>query len=185
MQLFERKFSATMCERCLNKFSPLHQTIDGVYCIYEYNAAMREYILNYKFLKDVYLAYAFRKKIHEVLQNCLKRRQGAKVVPIPMHEEHLRERTFAHVDELLNAAEIPYVQVMKKISSVRQSQKSKEERKQVKQLFELTSNVQGSHFILFDDVKTTGTTLALAKNVLEKGGAKSVQMVALAGRILK
>ena len=57
-----------------------------------------------------------------------------------------------------------------------QSSKSKIEREQSEQLFQLKSNanIEAIHYLLVDDIVTTGTTLRHAKSLLLKAGAKKV-----------
>lgn len=180
-QLFERRFSTSKCDRCASKFQLLHQTIDDIYCLFDYNESMRDYIKRLKFMKDVFSVYAFHQEIHTLLSPFLKQKNTV-IVPVPMHPKHLRERTFAHVDELLHAAQIPFEHVLEKISTERQSKKTRDERLNTKKLFKVNKDVRLKHMIIFDDIKTTGVTLHLAKNELLKAGAATVQLFALAGR---
>ena len=66
---------------------------------------MKEFLHQYKFLQDVALAKVFSQK----LQQAFQKKEGI-VIPIPMHPEKLKLRTFAQVDELLKAAQIPLQQ---------------------------------------------------------------------------
>lgn len=179
-QLFTVEFSETLCNRCVKKFNKIEQEIDGVYCIYEYNEAMRDYFHRYKFMGDVYLAHVFRKELAAILKGSLNK---TIILPIPMHEDNKKRRTFAQVDELLLAAHIPYNQFLRKLSKETQSSKTREERLAVENLFELIHSAQGNRFLLIDDVKTTGTTMRLAEKALLGGGAQEVKCVALAAAL--
>lgn len=182
-QLLGVHFTQPFCDRCAKGFILLEREIDGVYCIYEYNKAMRDFIQRFKFMNDVYLAHGFRVEISNAIKTIKKKHQGEVIViPIPMHLAHKRTRTFAQVDELLNAAQIPFVQVLEKLTIEKQSTKSRNERLAVKALFRHSEEVHDWRIILFDDIKTTGTTMKLAKAALMQAGAKEVICVALAAR---
>ena len=189
-QLLTRSFSPSICKRCAQKFKEIHNYVDDVYCIYEYNEAMRSYFQRYKFLKDVLLAHVFRAEVKNVLHTFLhgankQLGSGAKslVVPIPMHNQQLKERTFAQVDELLNAATIPYRHLLEKNTTVTQSSKNRAQRIATKNLFSSQQYIEMDHVLLFDDIKTTGTTLKLAEQVLLASGIKKVTQIALAAVI--
>ena len=186
-QLLTRALSPTICRRCAQKFKEIRNYVDEVYCIYEYNEAMRAYFQQYKFLKDVLLAHVFRSEVKNVLQTFLRgakkelgRKGSCLVVPIPMHKQQLEERTFAQVDELLNAANIPYIHLLEKNTTITQASKNRAQRIATKNLFSSLQYLKIDHVLLFDDIKTTGTTLKLAKQVLLENGVKKVTTIALA-----
>lgn len=186
-QLLTRTFSPSICKRCAQKFKEIHNYVDDVYCIYEYNDAMRTYFQRYKFMKDVLLAHVFRTDVRNVLQMFLQNANkqfsmGAKslVVPIPMHKQQLEERTFAQVDELLNAANIPYTHLLEKNTTITQASKNRAQRIATRNLFSAQQSIKVEHVLLFDDIKTTGTTLKLAEQVLLENGIKKVIPIALA-----
>ena len=125
-------------------------------------------------MKDVLLASVFCKELH----NCMRQYNGI-IVPIPLHQEKLKERTFAQVDELLKAARIPYEHLLEKLSTESQSSKNRTERLATAQLFKATGRVQAQDYIVFDDIYTTGTTVAHAKRALLEAGARTVKSVTL------
>ena len=89
-----------ICEKCHQKFEPVapeQQKYKDVTALYHYNEPMKDFLHQYKFLKDVVLSEVFREEIHQHLKD-----EQTIIVPIPMHPEKQKERTFAHIDELLN-----------------------------------------------------------------------------------
>ena len=103
-ELLVKTLSQTICPRCEAKFERIEQQQEQqVISLYHYNDAMKEFLHRYKFLHDVLLAHVFNRAIHEHLKN-----ETYIIVPIPMHPQNLKIRTFAQVDELLKAAKIPY-----------------------------------------------------------------------------
>lgn len=170
--LLTKQFPPSSCEKCLAEFERSASKTS----LYRYNDAMKDFLHQYKFLQDVALAKVFRQELHAIFKH-----EKATIIPIPMHIEKQKERTFAHMDELLKAAQIPYTQLLEKTTIERQSSKTKEERLQTAPLFKLLSDasVEYKEYLLFDDIKTTGTTLQHARTVLEEAGAKNIRIFTL------
>ena len=179
--LFNKKFVKLKCAQCEMKFRRIDEMIDGVLCVFDYNEEMREYFHRLKFMKDVLLVYMFQQDIYETLKSFQLTNPSHIITPITMHEENKKNRTFAHIDELLLAADVPFSHTLKKTTTETQSKKTRKQRLETKKLFETISEVKGKHFVIFDDIKTTGVTLRLAKESLMDAGAESVQLVALSG----
>ena len=123
---------------------------------------------------DVVLAKVFQKQLHDVFKQ-----EQRIVVPIPMHPQKLIERTFSHIDELLIAANIPYKHLLEKTTIDTQSKKTREERINTPQLFRVIRKIDPKHYVVFDDIYTTGTTIEHAKKALLEAGAKSVTSLTL------
>ncbi|WP_155591952.1 ComF family protein [Lysinibacillus cavernae] len=166
--LLTKQFSPTICERCAARFQRSHAST----ALYQYNEEMKDYLHQFKFLQDVALAKVFRQELYARFK-----KENAIILPIPMHPLKQRERTFSHTEELLKAAYIPYSQLLEKTTTETQSSKNREQRIDVAPLFRLKtgSRVEHKDYLLFDDIKTTGTTLQHAAVVLMQAGAKNVQ----------
>lgn len=169
-----QRFGATICSTCEQKFSPVKNEQADHRSLYDYNEAMKDYLHRYKFMGDVVLAKVFQKQLHDVFK-----REQSIVVPIPMHPQKLVERTFSHIDELLIAAKIPYKHLLEKTTTDHQSKKSREERINTPQLFRLIGEIDHKHYVVFDDIYTTGTTIDHAKRALLEAGAKTVTSITL------
>lgn len=141
--------------------------------LYRYNDAMKDWFHQYKFLKDVLLARVFAKDIREALVN-----ERAMVVPIPLNNEKLRERSFSQVDELLLAAGIPYCHLLEKCGETL-GEKTRQERMATKQLFHLNGEAVPKQLVLVDDLYTTGTTMRQAAKTLQEAGAESIRILTL------
>ncbi|WP_107842089.1 ComF family protein [Metasolibacillus meyeri] len=172
--LFERNWSPVICERCEAKFEKAHYEKAGVTAIFLYNDVMKKILRQYKFSQDIVLAKIFRQALHERLSNCQET-----IVPIPMHPLKKKERTFAHIDELLCAAEIQYEHMLEKTTLETQVGKSQKQRQQVAPLFICHKKLSAKHYIVIDDIITTGTTIAHARKALLDAGAESVTAVVL------
>lgn len=169
-----------ICQDCSKKFQRAEikeegTILDHVTSLYSYNEAMRSYLHQFKFLQDVALAHVFAKEIKKALP------KDTLIVPIPMHPEKRIARTFAHVDELLSSAQIPFTHLLEKTGTDAMGEKSKQERLRVASLFKLKEHVQTQPvtYILVDDIYTTGTTLRHAATVLKEAGATRVEAITL------
>lgn len=171
-ELLLKTLPQTICSRCEQRFQRIEQQQEeGVVSLFHYNEAMKDYLHRYKFLHDILLAKVFNKILHEQLKN-----ESRLIIPIPMHPENLRLRTFAHIDELLKFANIPFAHHLTKLSKEQQSLKTREERLKTTQLFEVInpSAIKDKNLLVVDDIYTTGTTLNHAKKALLEAGAKTV-----------
>lgn len=147
--------------------------IDSGKSLYRYNPAMKEYLHRYKFLQDVVLSEVFAKVLNEEL-----RKTKSVVVPIPMNEEKLKQRTFSQVDRILDAASIPYTHMLGK-REIGLGGKSKVERLAMHDVFWWNGQPIPEKILLFDDLYTTGSTLRLAAKVLKDNGAKEISTLTL------
>lgn len=173
--LFSPSFTKTICKRCESKFERF-EVKEEIISLYRYNDAMKDYVHRYKFMKDVLLAKVFREEIFNALKN-----RKEMIVPIPIHPQKKKERTFAHVDELLKASNISFQHVLEKKTNETQGEKSREERLNTPQLFKLKKNadINNKEILLVDDIYTTGTTIKHAKTLLLNAGARKVSAFTL------
>jgi competence protein ComFC len=169
-----------ICQDCSKKFKRADikeedSILNQVTSLYTYNEAMREYLHQFKFLQDVALASVFANELRTLLKG------NATIVPIPMHPEKRIQRTFAHVDELLKSARIPFTHILEKTGTEAMGEKSRVQRLAMEPLFtmKLGTAIQPGTYILVDDIYTTGTTLRHAATVLKQAGATRVEAVTL------
>lgn len=105
------------------------------------------------------------------------------IIPVPLHKIKLKKRGYnqistfcAALSEQLN---IPVLEnlILKSENTTSQSKLNKEQRVNQKLVFELTKhteNLKGKHFLLVDDIITTGATIvSCAKNLLQIENAKA------------
>lgn len=169
-----------ICLDCSKKFKradikEVDNYLSQITSLYTYNEAMREYLHQYKFLQDIALSTVFANELRTHLKGV------ATIVPIPMHPEKKRQRTFAHVDELLKSARIPFTHLLEKTNTEAMGEKSKEQRLAMDPLFTLKpgATVQPGTYIVVDDIYTTGTTIRHAAQVLKEAGATRVEALTL------
>lgn len=176
-ELLKKSLPKTICQRCEAQFEKVVQQNElNVMTLYHYNDAMKDYIHRYKFLHDILLAHVFNIALHAQLKN-----EKRLIIPIPMHEQGLKRRTFAQVDELLKAAHIPFQHHLTKQTDEQQSKKTRAQRLETAQLFRVNdpNAIKDKDILLIDDIYTTGTSMQHAKNALLEAGAHTVNGFAL------
>lgn len=149
--------------------------LDQVTSLFVYNEAMRDYLHQFKFLQDIALARVFADDIRSVVKG------KPNIVPIPMHPDKKIVRTFAHIEELLTSANVPYIDILEKTNSESMGEKTRAERLATAPLFKLKPNtkVKRETYTLIDDIYTTGTTLQHAAAALKQAGATRVEAITL------
>lgn len=178
--LFGIDIQTIICIDCSKRFKRADiikegKTIDQVTSLFIYNEAMRDYLHQFKFLQDVALARVFADDIRSAVKG------KSNIVPIPMHPNKKVGRTFAHIEELLTSANVPYIDILEKTNSESMGEKTRAERLAMSPLFKLKlhSKVKRESYVLIDDIYTTGTTLRHAATVLKRAGANRVEAITL------
>ncbi|WP_367379308.1 ComF family protein [Rossellomorea aquimaris] len=116
-----------------------------------------------------------------ILKNYIEKSEFDLVTPIPLSNERLYERGFNQSTALLEEAEVRPSCLLTRIHSEKQSKKTRRERLQQEQVFQLgVGDVKGKRVLLFDDIYTTGTTLRQAAKLLKEAGAREVSSLTLA-----
>ena len=199
-----KKENLTMCDNCKNKFEQVSEASCKTCCkkssetscedcqewerkgksvnhkaLYYYNEEMKEYFQKYKFQGDQLLAGLFAEEV----KLALKKYKGYTIVPIPLSDERTEKRGFNQVTAILEAARIPYQDVLKKKNTKAQSQKNKKERLKTEQAFERKEFKNKSwpeKILIIDDIYTTGATIERAKEMLNVNGVKEIRSFSLA-----
>ena len=199
-----KKENLTMCDNCKNKFEQVSEASCKTCCkkssetscedcqewerkgksvnhkaLYYYNEEMKEYFQKYKFQGDQLLAGLFAEEV----KLALKKYKGYTIVPIPLSDERNEKRGFNQVTAILEAARIPYQDVLKKKNTKAQSQKNKKERLKTEQAFERKEFKNKSwpeKILIIDDIYTTGATIERAKEMLNVNGVKEIRSFSLA-----
>ena len=128
------KISDTHCPTCY-KEGVIESCIDCSYwkkqnkevthkSIFRYNQAMKDFFKRYKFQGD----YLLKKVFVPVLKKELHNYKDYKVAVIPLSNKKFKKRGFNQVEGLLEAAKIPYQDLLNKKDSETQSSKNREGR---------------------------------------------------------
>lgn len=111
------------------------------------------------------------------------------VIPVPLHENRLRQREFnqsallaKHIGKSLGIEVILNRLVKIKDTMPQVGLRSQDRRKNIKKAFEVrrTELIEGKNIILIDDVITTGATVRECSRVLKKAGAENIYVTTLA-----
>jgi len=192
-----------LCESCYSmvnfthwegvKENPLKQRLNSFFDISDAYALMyfEKKGLSRKILHQ--LKYAKNEKVGKILANWTYERINLTQKPdllinIPIHREKLKKRGYNQLhlftETLSKVWKIPYNNhYIIKTSNNKQSQakKGRESRNKTEVEFEISKQLSNTHFLLIDDICTTGNTLsAYAKKILETPGNKvSVLIMAI------
>ncbi|BCB05706.1 hypothetical protein KH172YL63_38390 [Bacillus sp. KH172YL63] len=131
----------------------------------------------YKYRGDYILGQAFL----SVISSYLNKQKYDHITPIPLSDQRLYERGFNQSTVLLEEAEVRPSHLLTRTHSEKQSKKTRRERLQQEQFFQLGNvDLSGAAILLFDDIYTTGTTLRQAAKRLREAGADQVSSLTLA-----
>lgn len=171
------------CGECLRKLPPWEEFL--FYGIYE--GPLRDLVLRAKFGGGLDALHALGCLLAE---RCASHYSAAPlpqcIVPLPLHPSRLRERG---LDQCLEMARpvakrlgIPVLpDLLRRVTaSIPQASLDREQRRQLHQPFEASSEVKGLRILLIDDVCTTGATLTRASECLLSAGAFSVDVAVVA-----
>lgn len=160
----EQKF----CTDCINWQTKYPTCVPNHQALFTYNTVARQFMNQYKFQGDVALGKLLKEPIATFLKQKTKTHT---IVPIPLSEKGQKTRGFNQVEVLLRQAEIPFENwLIYTGEGKKQSSKTKEERLQTKQPFQLVLQKEAAlekPFLIIDDVYTTGRTLYHARILLE------------------
>ena len=147
--------------------------------LYAYDEAGRKFMELFKFVGDTRVTVLV---IKELRQELLKyQKMGFALCPLPSSESSLKKREFETIPTLLKQCQIPTVSLLEHIGrGKKQSEKTRQERLQLKQPFRVKEGVViPKKVLLVDDVYTTGATIHLAAKALKEMGVEEVESLTL------
>jgi competence protein ComFC len=196
------RIEAPFCRRCSRPFEGL---IDGDFecpncedlspaydCVvskYQAKGILRDLIHRFKYGRQYHLRRVLAIFLLEAMDDSRLPSVSADwIVPVPLHPTRLRERGFNQADALAEIvskyAQIPILRSIERHRYTQtQTRLDRTERIQnLRNTFALRKNsaVRGKHFLLVDDILTTGSTLHECALVLRAAGAESVRAITVA-----
>lgn len=167
------------CGRCLHR--PPH--FDAAHAAFRYEFPLDRLIQALKYGHQLALAAWFGQRLAEVLPAG----DWAGIVPLPLHPGKLRERGFNQAAEiarsLAGALRVPLCADCLRRSRETAPQAGlalRERAANVRGAFECARDLAGRHFLLIDDVMTSGATLDEAARTLKLHGAGRVDAAVVA-----
>ncbi len=188
---FESKSSIPhLCSKCIEKPGP----VDWTRSLFIYKEPVASLIKGLKYKGDRSCLKALKTLSRPVLEKILKDApvaidgtdsESTCVVPVPLHENRLRKRMFNQslliAKSLFTHMSIETSIVRRVVDNPPQSGLSRKERvNNVRNIFEAGSLKDFRHFIIVDDVITTGSTIGEMAKILKKKGVRKVLAISVA-----
>ena len=157
--------------------------LDGVkgFGLFSYDDNIRGMIYQFKGCYDYELAPIFL----EYNRNFFKHKyRNYVVVPAPSTKESNEERGFNHIIEIFSSLGLKIFPIIEKIDSIKQSELSHEERKQIGSHLKLTNKtiLRGKKVLICDDVMTTGSTLKAMIKLVKQCSPKDIKIFVISIR---
>ncbi len=187
-------FTKSICLKCGRSHSSTNcneewaENISEFQTIFEYKFPVHNWISSLKYSRNLVtgkILQGFVKKWfdekHEYLENI------DVLVSVPVHWARLRYRGFNQSSYLLNPQKIlrqDHSILRKTQNTSHQAGMSRTRRESnLKGAFEVTRSLKGKRILLFDDVCTTGQTLAEVSTCLKKAGAECIDVLVISRTI--
>ena len=179
---------AVTCLRCLRKPLPLHKIVAP----WQYGGALAQAIVRMKFQRRVEIARTLAPLVGSVLVATARSIEATLIVPVPLHWSRRLWRGFDQSRLLLGhmAASTPppcpvaSALVRRRATPYQSRADAAARARNVASAIAVAprwrSRLAGARVVLFDDVVTTGATMAACARALKAAGATQVVGVALA-----
>jgi ComF family protein len=174
------RFSGTLDD------SPKKQSFNKIYIIFEFDESVRLLIHLLKYKRYLTLAHLFAREVKDYFRHCFSELPDI-IIPVPLFKSRKRERGYNQSEVFSNALgkilNIPVkTELLLRIRyTASQTKMSKEEReKNIRNAFICRELITDLQILLVDDVVTTGSTIEACIKVLQKSGAKKVDVLAIA-----
>ena len=174
-----------ICSSCYEKLTPFPDTacfeakqgLDFLTPAFSYRGLYRDIFLNFKFNGKFAYGHILSAAIEDLFENRDYFSDYSYIVPVPISKQRMNKRGYNQsrimAEYVSKALNIPIVDALiRKKHSLPQSVVPPHMRGlNVRNAFRATAEFNGEKVIVFDDIYTTGNTLAECANTLIKAGA--------------
>lgn len=175
--------TSVLCEDCFRKFRAkfIHFRVGNIngLAIYEYTDYIKELIYKFKGCYDYELKDVF---LYRYLLYLKLKYRGYYLTYIPSFYIDDERRGFNHVKAIFQSLNLKELDILKKNSNHKQSDKSAKERASIFKVLSIDKNIslKDKKILLVDDIYTTGSTLLAASELLRKQRAKKIEILVIA-----
>jgi len=166
--------NSLICEECLYWMNKYPNISYQHHALFFYNDIAKEWLHQYKFLRDYRLRTSFASEIYEFYL----KHAAYLFIPIPISEKRMIERGFNQVEAFLKSALVKYDSYLSKENTdLRQSHRKRLERLKMVQPFKLRekTSFKVDKIIIVDDIYTTGRTIYHALDVFSQVGITKLE----------
>ncbi|MDF3054470.1 MAG: hypothetical protein K0Q74_377 [Gammaproteobacteria bacterium] len=172
--------NAQNCGACLKNSPPYDHTV----ALFRYEPPIDHVLLSVKFRKHLAYAHMLGEIMTRKIQTeYLDKTLPTLILPVPLHQKRLKERGYNQALEIVRPIarhlNIPLSlhDCVRTMETQPQAMVSANQRKQnVRKAFTLVGKIQAKHVAIFDDVVTTGSTVAEITQILKKNGVEKVDV---------
>ncbi|SEW00434.1 competence protein ComFC [Aliicoccus persicus] len=164
-----------LCESCLFLSQSFKHLPNQIITVFDYNKEVQQLFHRYKFVNDAAMSEVIAHFIN------VDFKKYDLVIPIPISNKRLEERTYNQVSLVLDQLNVNYSDILKTNKVKRQSELTKAERLREKQIFFMhegdKERVYGANILLVDDIYTTGITVHQAIQELYAHNCKNIDLL--------
>ncbi len=185
-----------LCESCAEKILRLDFSdevpapIESVLRVTKYRDGVQPLLHKLKFDNNLNVLPALKKILDDVSEREEILKLLARIdfaVPVPLHEERLKERGFNQTEKIFEdffaKKNIPLEKILiRRVATPKLYQFGREERQKIlKGVFAAVKplDLRGKNILIVDDIYTTGTTVSECAKVLKELGAAKISVLAL------
>ncbi len=174
------KKESNRCQDCNRRRETSQQFLTKNRSVFQYNEQLQPMITKWKYRGDYCLIEAFRAPVQEGFKTYFSDLNADTIaVPIPLSPQRLQERAFNQAEAIAQLLPLPTCELLKRVHGEKQSKRSRKERLEASNPFQLFKSTN-KPVLLIDDIYTTGTTLQQAAEILIQSGCPEVSSYTLA-----